>query len=155
MRVLVQKCLSASVSIDNKVYNNIKKGLVVFVGFTNNDNSEKIDYMINEIPKLRIFEDENGVMNKSLLDVQGEILSISQLTLYGDASNGNRPSYVKAMKSGNATILYDECNKKLNNLVPTKTGVFGADMKIASLMMVQQLCCWSDNLTLFYKNDII
>lgn len=131
MRVLVQKCLSASVSIDNKVYNNIKKGLVVFVGFTDNDNSEIIDYMINKIPKLRIFEDENGVMNKSLLDVQGEILSISQFTLYGDASNGNRPSYVKAMKRENATILYDEFNKKLNNLVPTKTGVFGADMKIA------------------------
>lgn len=131
MRVLVQKCLSASVSIDNKVYNNIKKGLVVFVGFTDNDNSEKIDYMINKIPKLRIFEDENGVMNKSLLDVQGEILSISQFTLYGDASNGNRPSYVKAMKREKATILYDEFNKKLNNLVPTKTGVFGADMKIA------------------------
>lgn len=130
MRVLVQKCLSASVSIDNKVYNNIKKGLVVFVGFTDNDNSEKIDYMINKIPKLRIFEDENGVMNKSLLDVQGEILSISQFTLYGDASNGNRPSYVKAMKREKATILYDEFNKKLNNLVPTKTGVFGADMKI-------------------------
>lgn len=131
MRVLVQKCLSASVSIDNKVYNNIKKGLVVFVGFTDNDNSEKIDYMINKIPKLRIFEDENGVMNKSLLDVQGEILSISQFTLYGDASNGNRPSYVKAMKREKATILYDEFNKKLNDLVPTKTGVFGADMKIA------------------------
>lgn len=131
MRVLVQKCLSASVSIDNKVYNNIKKGLVVFVGFADNDNSEKIDYMINKIPKLRIFEDENGVMNKSLLDVQGEILSISQFTLYGDASNGNRPSYVKAMKREKATILYDEFNKKLNNLVPTKTGVFGADMKIA------------------------
>lgn len=131
MRVLVQKCLSASVSIDNKVYNNIKKGLVVFVGFTDNDNSEKIDYMINKIPKLRIFEDENGVMNESLLDVQGEILSISQFTLYGDASNGNRPSYVKAMKREKATILYDEFNKKLNNLVPTKTGVFGADMKIA------------------------
>lgn len=130
MRVLVQKCLSASVSIDNKVYNNIKKGLVVFVGFTDNDNSEKIDYMINKIPKLRIFEDENGVMNESLLDVQGEILSISQFTLYGDASNGNRPSYVKAMKREKATILYDEFNKKLNNLVPTKTGVFGADMKI-------------------------
>lgn len=131
MRVLVQKCLSASVSIDNKVYNNIKKGLVVFVGFTDNDNSEKIDYMINKIPKLRIFEDENGVMNKSLLDVQGEILSISQFTLYGDASNGNRPSYIKAMKREKATILYDEFNKKLNDLVPTKTGVFGADMKIA------------------------
>lgn len=131
MRVLVQKCLSASVSIDNKVYNNIKKGLVVFVGFTDNDNSEKIDYMINKIPKLRIFEDENGVMNESLLDVQGEILSISQFTLYGDASNGNRPSYVKAMKREKATILYDEFNKKLNDLVPTKTGVFGADMKIA------------------------
>ena len=131
MRVLVQKCLSAYVSIDNKVYNNIKKGLVVFVGFTDNDNSEKIDYMINKIPKLRIFEDENGVMNKSLLDVQGEILSISQFTLYGDASNGNRPSYVKAMKREKATILYDEFNKKLNDLVPTKTGVFGADMKIA------------------------
>lgn len=131
MRVLVQKCLSASVSIDNKVHNNIKKGLVVFVGFTDNDNSEKIDYMINKIPKLRIFEDENGVMNKSLLDVQGEILSISQFTLYGDASNGNRPSYVKAMKREKATILYDEFNKKLNDLVPTKTGVFGADMKIA------------------------
>lgn len=131
MRVLVQKCLSASVSIDNRIYNNIKKGLVVFVGFTDNDNSEKIDYMINKIPKLRIFEDENGVMNKSLLDVQGEILSISQFTLYGDASNGNRPSYVKAMKREKATVLYDEFNKKLNNLVPTKTGVFGADMKIA------------------------
>lgn len=131
MRVVVQKVLSSSVSIDGEVYNSIGNGLMVLVGFTQDDSSLDIDYIVKKVVNLRIFEDENNVMNKSVLDVGGNILSISQFTLYGDARKGNRPSYIKALNGELATKLYDEFNDKLNKLVPTKTGIFGADMKVS------------------------
>lgn len=131
MRVVVQRVLSSSVSIDGKVYNSIDNGLMVLVGFTEGDNSNDIDYLVKKVSNLRIFDDENGIMNKSILDVGGSILSISQFTLYGDARKGNRPSYINALKGEFATKLYDEFNEKLNSIVPTKTGVFGADMKVS------------------------
>ena len=130
MRVVVQKCLKASVTIDTKIYNEIEKGYMLLVAFTQEDNSNKIDWMVNKITNLRIFEDQNNVMNLSILDVKGEVLSISQFTLYGDATNGNRPSYSKALNGAEAINLYEEFNNKLNKLVPTKTGIFGSDMKV-------------------------
>ena len=130
MRVIIQRVLKSSVSIDNKVYNSINNGLMVLVGFTEGDTSIDIDYIVKKIVNLRIFDDENGVMNKSILDVGGNILSISQFTLYADTKKGNRPSYIKALKGELSTILYDEFNSKLNAFVPTKTGIFGADMKV-------------------------
>lgn len=131
MRVVVQKCLQASVIIDNKVYNKIDKGFMLLVGFTEGDNSSKIDWMINKISNLRVFEDDNKVMNLSIKDVKGEILSISQFTLYGDATKGNRPSYTKALKGDIAIKLYDEFNMKMKKIIPTFPGIFGSDMKVS------------------------
>ena len=131
MKVVVQKCLESSVTVDNKLISKIGKGLMVLVGFTNGDTIDNIDYMVNKVTKLRIFEDENGVMNKSVIDICGSILCISQFTLYGDAIKGNRPSYVDAMKGEEASKLYDIFIEKLNSIVPTKKGVFGADMKVS------------------------
>ena len=131
MRVVVQKVLSSNVVIDDKIYNSIDKGLMVLVGFTQGDDSNDIDYLVKKVANLRIFEDENNIMNKSVLDVGGSILSISQFTLYGDARKGNRPSYINALNGELSTKLYDEFNEKLNKLVPTKTGIFGADMKVS------------------------
>ena len=130
MRVIVQRSLNSQVTIDNKVVGSIDKGLVLLVGFTYDDNSSNIDYMVKKVLNLRIFDDSNGIMNKSILDVGGSILSISQFTLYGDAKKGNRPSYVKALPGDQAIILYEEFNKKLSEYVNVETGVFGADMKV-------------------------
>lgn len=131
MKIVVQKAKNASVSVNNKIINKIDNGLVLLVGFTDGDNEEIIDYMVNKVSHLRIFEDENDIMNKSILDINGEILSISQFTLYGDASKGNRPSYVKALNGEKASILYDMFNEKLNKIVKTYSGVFGADMVVS------------------------
>lgn len=130
MKVVVQKSKKASVLINNQIYNEIPSGLVLLVGFTEGDNLEKISYLAKKIVNLRIFEDKNGVMNKSILDFGGEILSISQFTLYGDASKGNRPSYLKALNGEKATKLYDEFNKELSKYIVVKTGIFGADMQV-------------------------
>lgn len=130
MRVVVQKSNNAAVTINGEIYNKIPSGLVILVGFTKGDSLEQITYMARKITNLRVFEDENGVMNKSILDVGGEILSISQFTLYGDASKGNRPSYIKALNGENAIKLYNEFNKELSKYITVKTGVFGADMKV-------------------------
>ena len=131
MRVVVQRCDDAKVTVDNKIVGKIGKGMMILVGFTDTDTSKEIDYMVNEVINLRIFDDENGVMNKSLLDTNGSILSISQFTLYGDASKGNRPSYIKALSGDKATILYDEFNQKLKSQnVHVETGIFGAEMKV-------------------------
>ena len=130
MRILVQRSLNSNVSVNNEIIGKIEKGLVLFVGFTNSDTEKEIEYLINKVLNLRIFDDENGVMNKSILDVGGEILSISQFTLYADTKKGNRPSYIDAMKNENASILYDLFNNKLKEKINVETGVFGADMKV-------------------------
>ena len=131
MKVLVQRSLESSVSVDNKVVGSIDKGLVLLVGFTHTDMSEDIDYLVKKVVNLRIFDDENGVMNKSILDTCGSILSISQFTLYADTKKGNRPSYINAMGGENATKLYDEFNQKLSEYVKVEKGVFSADMKVS------------------------
>lgn len=131
MRVLVQRSLESCVKVDKKIVGKINHGMVILVGFTHDDTLTDIDYMVKKIVNLRIFDDENGQMNKSILDVGGSILSISQFTLYGDTRKGNRPSYGSAMSSSNATLLYDEFNKKLMEFVSVETGIFGADMKVS------------------------
>ena len=130
MRVLVQKSLNSSVSVDEKTVGSIESGLVLLVGFTDTDTMDTLDYMVKKVLNLRIFDDENGVMNKSILDVGGSILSISQFTLYGDATKGNRPSYIKALSGTKAEPLYDEFNNKLREYINVETGVFGANMKV-------------------------
>ena len=131
MRVVVQRSKTSSVSVEDKLISIIESGLVLLVGFTEGDTCEDINYMVKKITNLRIFDDENGVMNKSIIDAGGSILSVSQFTLYADTKKGNRPSYIKAMKGEQAKILYDEFNECLNNFVETKTGIFGADMKVS------------------------
>ena len=130
MKVVIQRVASSSVLIDNKIYNTINNGLLVLSCFTEGDTSEDIDYIVKKIVNLRIFDDEVGVMNKSILDVTGEILSISQFTLYAITKNGNRPSYIKALNGTLSKPLYEEFNEKLKEHIKTKTGIFGADMKV-------------------------
>ena len=131
MKVVVQRSLKSCVSIDNKKVGSINFGLVLLVGFTNGDNEEVINKMVKKIINLRIFDDENGVMNKSLIDVEGDILSISQFTLYADTKKGNRPSYINALGGEKAKPLYDLFNEKLSEFVNVETGIFGADMKVS------------------------
>ena len=131
MRVLVQRSLDSSVSIDEKIVGKIDKGLVLLVGFTEGDNLDKIKYLVNKVINLRVFDDENGVMNKSILEVGGSILSISQFTLYADTSKGNRPSYTKALRGEESTKLYDLFNEELRKSIHVETGRFGADMKVS------------------------
>jgi len=104
---------------------------MLLVSFTNKDSEKIIDYMVNKICNLRIMDDEDGVMNKSILDINGSVLSISQFTLYADSRKGNRPSYVNALKGDEAVKLYDMFNEKLSKFVPLETGVFGADMEVS------------------------
>ena len=110
-----------------------EEGLNVLVGFTETDTIDDINYCVRKITNLRIFEDENNVMNKSVIDEAGEILSISQFTLYGDTRKGNRPSYIRALGGDKAEPLYLKFNELLNEVVPTKGGIFGADMKVEIL----------------------
>lgn len=131
MKVVVQRSKKSSVSVDGKMVSVIDKGLVLLVGFTEGDTEEKLVNMARKIANLRIFDDEAGIMNKSILDVGGSILSISQFTLYGDATKGNRPSYIKAMKGDEAIVLYEKFNAELNKYVETLPGVFGADMEVS------------------------
>jgi len=130
MKVVLQRSKYSNVEIDNKIYNEINSGIVAFSCFTEGDTLEDIDYIVKKIVNLRIFDDENGVMNKSIIDVGGNILSISQFTLYADTKKGNRPSYIRALKGEESIKLYDLFNEKLNKIVPTVTGIFGADMKV-------------------------
>ena len=131
MRVLVQRCTHANVTVDNKIVGSIDSGLMLLVGFTQTDTIENIKYMVDKVINLRIFDDEDGVMNKSLLDVSGSILSVSQFTLYADASKGRRPSYVGALSGNDATKLYDKFNELLKEKnIHVETGIFGADMKV-------------------------
>lgn len=131
MKIVVQRSKCSSVSINGEIYNKITKGMVILVGFENDDTEEDIDYIVKKVLGLRIFDDENHVMNKNIIDINGEILSISQFTLHADTKKGNRPSYKKAMTGVLATNLYDQFNEKLNTYVPVKTGIFGSDMLVS------------------------
>lgn len=131
MKVILQRSKKSSVKVDDKIVGSIDNGLVLLVGFTHNDTSSEIDYMVDKIINLRIFDDDNGVMNKSLKDVNGSILSISQFTLYANTAKGRRPSYVEALGGKESILLYDEFNQKLrDNGIEVETGIFGADMAV-------------------------
>lgn len=131
MRVLIQRSGDASVKIDDKIVGKIDQGLVVFVGFTDGDGIEEISYLAKKIVNLRIFPDEDGVMNKSILDFGGKILSVSQFTLYADCKKGNRPSYIAAMNNHEAIHFYELFNEELRKYVEVETGEFGADMDVS------------------------
>ena len=131
MRVLVQRCDKANVKVDSNIVGSIDKGLMILVGFTEGDNFDTIKYMADKVVNLRVFDDENGIMNKSLLDKSFSILSVSQFTLYGDASKGRRPSYINALNGSLAKPLYDKFNEELRKYgIKVETGIFGADMKV-------------------------
>ena len=131
MRVLVQRSGKASITINAKKVGKIDNGLVVLVGFTEGDSIKEIEYLAKKIVNLRIFPDENDVMNKSILDYGGSILSVSQFTLYADTKKGNRPSYINALRGEESTKLYDLFNIELRKYVTVETGVFGADMVVS------------------------
>ena len=132
MKVVVQRAIDASVTVDENVVGSIEHGIVLLVGFTQGDSIKEINYMVDKVINLRIFDDENGIMNRSLLDVDGEILSISQFTLYADTKKGRRPSYVNALSGDKAFLLYDLFNQKLKEKnIKVETGVFGADMQVS------------------------
>ena len=131
MRFLVQRVKSASVTVDGKVVGSINHGLLVFIGITGSDDEFIAEKMVDKLVKLRIFDDENGKTNLSVNDVKGEILEVSQFTLYADMSHGNRPSFVNAAEPQKAEKLYEyiiECTR--NRGFDPGTGIFGADMKV-------------------------
>ena len=130
MKVLVQRSKQSSVKVNNKLVNSIEHGLVLLVGFTEGDTIKDIEKLAKKVVNLRIFDDEAGIMNKSILDVGGEILSISQFTLYANTAKGNRPSYIEALNGEEASKLYERFNEELNKYIMTKPGIFGADMEI-------------------------
>lgn len=130
MKVVVQRSKHSSVSVDNKLVSEIDFGLVLLVGIAIDDDMSDLEYIVRKVLNLRIFDDENGVMNKSIIDVGGEILSISQFTLQANTKDGNRPSYINAMKGDMAIELYEKLNEKFNESVITKPGVFGAEMEV-------------------------
>jgi D-aminoacyl-tRNA deacylase len=131
MRIVIQRVNNASVNVENKEVSTITKGLLLFIGFNKEDTIKEFDYMIDKVINMRIFDDEAGIMNKSVIDIDGEILSVSQFTLYADPSKGRRPSYDQAMKSDEAKSLYEKFNYELQLKYPkVKTGIFQAEMKI-------------------------
>lgn len=135
MRVVIQRVTFAKVEVDKKIVGEIEKGMMILVGFENEDTDEDLTWMAGKITALRIFDDEQGVMNKSIIDADGDILCISQFTLHAQTKKGNRPSYIKAAKGEIAEPLYqDFCNKLKNNLnKEIQKGIFGADMKVSLL----------------------
>jgi D-aminoacyl-tRNA deacylase len=131
MRVVLQRSKEASVTVDGEVKGEIRSGAVLLVGITHEDTKEEARYVADKIVNLRIFEDEEGKMNHSLLDVGGEILSISQFTLYGDVRKGRRPNFMNAAKPAHALSIYDYFNAILKDKgIKVETGVFGAMMDV-------------------------
>ena len=131
MKVVVQRSKKSSVSVDGKLVNSIESGLCLLVGVHVDDTFEDADKLVNKVLNLRIFDDEEGIMNKSILDVGGEILSISQFTLQADTRKGHRPSYINAMKGEEAIVLYNKFNELLkDNDIHVETGIFGAEMDV-------------------------
>lgn len=128
MRLVVQRSKNSNVQVDNNIVGSISSGLVVLVGININDTKKEVEYLVNKLINLRIFDDENGVMNLSIKDVNKEVLSISQFTLEADTTKGNRPSYQNAMKGEYSVELYDYFNKLLKEHVIVETGIFGAEM---------------------------
>ena len=135
MRSVIQRVTKASVMINGKINGSIGAGLLVFLGIEDADNKEDIEWLAGKIVNLRIFNDDSGIMNRSVLDIAGEILMISQFTLHASTKKGNRPSYIKASKPDIAIPLYEQMIQQLTDKLGKKigTGIFGADMKVELL----------------------
>ena len=135
MRVLIQRVKKASVTVNKELISLIDNGLLVFIGIGEEDNSEDIEWLTKKIANIRLFDDENGVMNKSVIDINGDILAVSQFTLMASTKKGNRPSYIKAAKPEISIPLYEEFCSEMEIAVnkPIQRGVFGADMKVRLL----------------------
>lgn len=132
MKAVIQRAKNASVTVEGKTVGQIENGFVVLLGVTHDDKEEDIHYLVNKIIHLRVFEDEDGKMNYSLIDVGGSILSISQFTLYGDTKKGRRPSFTKAAKPEQAKLHYEQFNQQLvNEGIHVETGEFGAMMDVS------------------------
>ena len=132
MKILIQRVKRASVTVNNELISLIDKGLLVFVGIGEEDNDEDIQWLSKKIANIRLFDDENGVMNKSVMDIDGEVLAVSQFTLMASTKKGNRPSYIKAARPEISVPLYEKFCEEIELAInkPIKQGVFGADMKV-------------------------
>lgn len=132
MKLVVQRVKKSNLKIKNKLYSSINAGMVILIGISKNDNYEMAKELANKILKLRIFNDDNGKMNKNIMQIKGEVLVVSQFTLYADTNKGNRPSFINAAKPEIAISLYNHFIDELQKLISSKvrTGKFGADMKI-------------------------
>ena len=134
MKVVLQRVAHASVTVDEKVIGKIQRGFLLLVGVTHDDAMEDMEYLVRKIVQMRIFEDEEGKLNRSIQDIGGEILSVSQFTLYADTKKGNRPSFSKAAPGDVAIEMFEQFNGLLRDTgVPVETGQFGADMKVELL----------------------
>lgn len=133
MKVVIQRVKNASVKINNEVYSSINKGFLVYLGVHHDDTLEDVIKYATKVSNLRVFEDNDGKMNLSLKDIKGEILVVSQFTLYGNAKKGNRPSFIEAARPEHATKLYEAFIEHLNKDFNVKTGVFGANMEVSSI----------------------
>lgn len=133
MRVILQRVKKSSVKVDEQLISEIGNGLMILVGITDEDTNEDLEWLCNKIASIRIFDDENHIMNKSIMEVDGEILAVSQFTLYASTRKGNRPSYIKASKGEVAEPIYDAFCSKLTALTgkETKKGKFGANMQVS------------------------
>ena len=130
MKVVIQRVTKSIVTVDNKIVGKIDKGLNVLVGFTDTDTMSDLEYLKRKILNLRIFDDENGIMNKSIKEINGKILLVSQFTLYADTKKGNRPSYIKALNGEKAVVLYNQFIEMLSTEIEVETGIFGANMQV-------------------------
>lgn len=132
MKLLIQRVSQASVDVEGKIVGSISAGLLIFLGVGHDDGQEQLSWLVNKVVNLRIFEDDQGKMNRSLLDVKGEALVISQFTLYGDCSAGRRPSFTQSASPAHAESVYEKFIAELRKSgIKTETGIFGADMQVA------------------------
>lgn len=133
MRIIIQRVRNASVTINGQLHSSIGQGMMILVGIEDADNEEDIAFLVKKVAAMRIFDDENGVMNLSVMDIGGEVLVVSQFTLHASTKKGNRPSYIKAAKPDISVPLYERFCEELSTALgkPVKTGVFGADMQCA------------------------
>ena len=133
MRIIIQRVRNASVTINGQLHSSIGQGMMILVGIEDADNEEDIAFLVKKVAAMRIFDDENGVMNLSVMDIGGEVLVVSQFTLHASTKKGNRPSYIKAAKPDISVPLYERFCAELSSALgkPVKTGVFGADMQCA------------------------
>ena len=132
MKIVVQRVKNAKVEVENKVVGEIKKGFLVLLGVTHTDTKENVDYLVKKLCNLRVFSDENDKMNLALKDIQGELLIVSQFTLYADCAKGNRPAFIDAARPEQAEELYEYfCSECEKNNIKVEKGIFGADMQVS------------------------